>query len=107
MNSGSGGKPAGLRLDYGPELISDELEKWAKRHGIERLFIQPDRPMQNGLVERFNRTSCEEVLNCYVFETLAEVRRMTQEWITRYNEVRPHESLGNLPPRRYLMAQSP
>jgi putative transposase len=101
------GKPKGLRLDNGPELISDELEKWAKRHGIERLFIQPGRPMQNGLVERFNRTYREEVLNCYVFETLGEVRRMTQEWITRYNELRPHESLGNLPPRRYLMAQSP
>lgn len=70
------------------------MEKWVKRHGIERLFIQPRRPMQNGLVERFSRTYREEVLNCYVFETLGEVRRMTQEWITRYNEVRPHESLG-------------
>ena len=34
------------------------------------------------------------------------VRRMTAEWITRYNELRPHESLGDVPPRRYLMAQS-
>jgi transposase InsO family protein len=47
-----------------------------------------------------------EVLNCYVFETLGEVRRMTAEWINRYNELRPHEALGDVPPRRYLMAQS-
>jgi putative transposase len=101
------GKPAGLRMDNGPELISDELERWARRHGIERRFIQPGKPMQNGLIERFNRTYREEVLDCYVFETLGEVRRMTADWITRYNGIRPHESLGNVAPRQYLMAQSP
>jgi putative transposase len=100
------GKPAWLRMDNGPELISDELEKWARRHGVERRFIQPGRPMQNGFIERFNRTYREEVLDCYVFETLGEVRRMTADWITRYNEIRPHESLGDLAPRQYLMAQS-
>jgi hypothetical protein len=30
-----------LRMYYGPELNSDELEKWARRHGVERRFIQP------------------------------------------------------------------
>ena len=101
------GKPAALRLDNGPELISDALERWARRQGIERLFIQRGRPMQNGLIERFNRTYREEVLDCYVFETLGEVRRMTAEWMSRYNERRPHEALGDLSPRQYLMAQSP
>jgi putative transposase len=100
------GKPVALRVDNGPELISDELEKWARRHGIERLFIQRGRPMQNGLIERFNRTYREEVLDCYVFETLGEVRRMTAEWIMRYNQQRPHEALGNVSPRQYLMARS-
>jgi len=100
------GKPTVLRMDNGPELISVELEKWARRHGVERRFIQPGRPMQNGFVERFNRTYRQEVLDCYVFETLGEVRQMTAEWIKRYNEVRTHESLGNLSPRQYLMAKS-
>lgn len=62
--------------------------------------------MQNGLIERFNRSYRQEVLNCYVFETLGEVRRMTSEWVSRYNEQRPHEALGDVPPRQYLMAQS-
>jgi transposase InsO family protein len=31
---------------------------------------------------------------------------MTADWITRYNELRPHESLGDIAPRQYLMAQS-
>ena len=62
-------------------------------------FIQPGRPMQNGFVERFNRTYRQEVLNCNVFEILGEVRRMTTEWLLCYNEQRPHESLGNLAQR--------
>jgi putative transposase len=99
------GKPQKLRLDNGPELISDALEKWANKHGIERVFIQPGKPMQNGYVERFNRTYREEVLNCYVFETLGEVRRMTEDWRERYNSVRTHESLGDLSPRQYLLTK--
>jgi putative transposase len=35
--------------------------------------------MQNGYIERFNRTYRQEVLNAYVFETLNEVRRMTAD----------------------------
>lgn len=100
------GKPKVLRTDNGPEFISEALALWAKRHGVELRFIQPGKPMQNGYVERFNRTYREEVLNSYIFETLGEVRRMTAEWLVRYNEHRPHESLGNLAPRQYLMAKS-
>jgi putative transposase len=63
--------------------------------------------MQNGYIERFNRTYREEALNCYVFETLGEVRRMTEEWQRRYKEERLQESLDDLSPRQYLMARSP
>lgn len=100
------GKPDMLRMDNGPELISAELEAWARHHGIRLLFIQPGKPNQNAYIERFNRTYRNEVLDCYVFETLEEVRRMTADWLVRYNEQRPHESLGNLSPRQYLMARS-
>ena len=48
------GKPVALRLDHGPELISEEPRKWARRYGIEQLFIQTGKPMQDGLIERFN-----------------------------------------------------
>jgi transposase InsO family protein len=31
---------------------------------------------------------------------------MTSERVSRYNEQRPHEALGDVSPRQYLMAQS-
>ena len=43
-------------MDNDPELISDMLEKWGRHYDIERLFIQPGKPMQNGYIERFNHT---------------------------------------------------
>jgi putative transposase len=100
------GKPRRLRLDNGPELISAELAKWANRNGVDLAFIQPGRPTQNAYIERFNRTFRTEVLDCYVFNTLREVRRMTAEWNTRYNTERPHASLGRIPPAKYTVEKS-
>ena len=57
-------------------------------------------------IERFNRTYRTEVLDCYVFETLEEVKHMTEEWRQRYNHERPHESLDRLPPIQFAMAKS-
>lgn len=103
----SRGKPDQLRLDNGPEFVSQALALWAKEQGIRLQFIQPGKPTQNALIERFNRTVRTEVLDCYVFHTLGEVRRMTRDWLQRYNGQRPHETLGNLTPHEYLMANYP
>lgn len=58
--------------------------------------------MQNGFIERFNRSYREAVLNIYVFETLEEVKTETEKWLNVYNQQRPHEGLGNLTPIEYL-----
>ncbi|MCP4459886.1 MAG: transposase [Cytophagales bacterium] len=50
------------------------------------------------LIERFNGTYRREVLNAHLFMDFNQVRDQTQQWIWDYNNVRPHESLGNKPP---------
>lgn len=95
------GKPAAIRCDNGPELTSDAFTKWCKTNDIALRFIQPGKPDQNAFIERFNRTYREEVLNAYLFDSIADMREITDDWLRRYNEIRPHDALGSLPPARY------
>jgi putative transposase len=92
------GKPLAIRLDNGPELTSESFTEWAKEHGIELRFIQPGKPNQNAFIERFNKSFREEVLNANLFNTLSEAQEAAESWLTDYNEYRPHESLGDMPP---------
>lgn len=98
--------PQRLRLDNGPELISLAVAQWAEENGVTLEFIQPGRPMQNGFIERFNRTYREAVLDMYLFNSLDEVRQATERWLKEYNEERPHESLGNLTPKEYFLTHN-
>jgi putative transposase len=97
------GKPERLRMDNGPEFIAHAMQEWAAKHGIVFTYIQPGMPMQNGLIERFNKTYRTEVLNAWIFERLDQVRFITQEWMWRYNNQRPHRSLLRLSPRAFLL----
>lgn len=101
------GYPKKLRMDNGPEFISTALAEWAEEHCIELDFIEPGKPTQNSFIERFNRTYRDEVLNMYVFKTLNEARELTQNWITQYNNERPHDSLMDLTPWEYLAKYQP
>ena len=95
------GKPAAVRCDNGPEFISHEFMAWCAKRDIKIVFIQPGKPDQNAFIERFNRSYREEVLDAHIFNTLEDVREITDDWIITYNEIRPHDALGSLPPALY------
>ena len=92
------GRPDALRLDNGPEITSALFTEWCAARGIRLKYIQPGHPAQNAFIERFNRTFREEVLDAYLFESVAEVQGLSDEWLGIYNERRPHEALGSVPP---------
>ncbi len=95
------GKPSNLRMDNGPEFISHLLSEWCEEKEITLQFIQPGKPMQNGYIERKNGSLRRELLDAYQFESLNEIRHMSEEWRIDYNEERPHKALGYLSPHRY------
>jgi putative transposase len=95
------GKPVAIRVDNGPEYLSAIFAEWCRESRVELRYIQPGKPNQNAYIERFNRTYRHEVLDAYVFESLRQVRQITRAWINEYNEERPHDSLGKIPPAMF------
>jgi putative transposase len=99
------GKPSNIRTDNGPEFISHQLQSWCEKNSITLQYIQPGKPMQNAYIERNNGSLRRELLNAYLFYSLAEVRALSEEWRIDYNAERPHKSLGYLSPLNYAQQQ--
>ncbi len=99
------GYPKAVRTDNGPEFTSRAFMGWAQSHGIRHLLIEPGRPMQNGYIESFNGKFRDECLNEQWFQSLHQARTVIAEWRRDYNEVRPHSSIGRIPPARFAELQ--
>jgi putative transposase len=100
------GKPGALRMDNGAEFTSIAFTEWCAERKIELYFIEPGKPDQNAFIERFNRTYREEVLDAHLFDSIDQVRELTESWIPEYNEERPHDSLGCVPPLTFMPRQT-
>lgn len=95
------GKPKGIRTDNGPEFTSCLFQNWLEKNNIEWIKIQKGKPQQNAIVERFNRTYREDILDANIFISLNHVYDITKPWKDDYNEQRPHEALNYCTPNEY------
>ena len=95
------GLPKAITVDNGAEFCSRAMDAWAYQTGVKLDFIRPGRPVENGFVESFNGRLRDECLNVNLFFSLVDVREKLESWRHDYNTLRPHGSLGHLPPAEY------
>lgn len=95
------GKPRSVVSDNGTELTSNAMLRWQEETGVAWHYIQPGKPQQNGFVESFNGRLRDELLNETLFGSLAQARRIIEEWRIDYNNERPHTSLNGLTPNEF------
>jgi putative transposase len=95
------GKPLCIVSDNGTEFTSRAILAWTQKQGIEWHYITPGKPRENGFTESLNGRIRDECLNEHVFEGLAHARRLLAAWLDDYNNVRPHGSLGHVPPATF------
>jgi putative transposase len=96
------GKPKRIRSDNGPELTSKWFQLWLSRNNIQWSPIQKGCPQQNAIIERFNRTYREDVLDAHLFFSIRQAGEITDRWLLEYNTDREHEALGYLTPISYV-----
>lgn len=93
--------PDAIRTDNGPEFTCRAFMAWMQARGIEHILIQPGKPTQNAYIESFNGKFRDECLNENWFESLPQAREIIASWRQDYNEVRPHGSIGRIPPAAF------
>ena len=92
-----------VQVDNGSEFYSKALDAWVYRHGIQLEFTRPGKPTENGHIESFNGKLRDECLNVQLFFSLGDARNKLEQWRRIYNEIRPHRSLGGMPPSEYAV----
>jgi len=96
------GCPQRIRTDNGPEFRSKLFQLWLENNGIKWSRIQKGKPQQNAIVERFNRTFREDILDANVFFSVDHAQEITDNWVYEYNHERPHQSLNYQTPFSYV-----
>jgi putative transposase len=88
----AGGPPKVLRMDNGPELVSQALQRFCEgRVGLS--YIAPGTPWNNGYIESFNNRLRKECLNRNHWNTLFEARVVIGDFKHEHNH-RRHSALG-------------
>ena len=101
------GAPRHLRSDNGPEFIARRVQRWLGRAGIQTAYIEPGKPWQNGVGESFHSRLRDECLDREWFHSLAEARVLLEAYRRRYNDERPHSSLGYRTPAEIGRGRAP
>jgi len=87
-----------VMTDNGSCYVAKTFRKACVEMGLRHIRIKPYRPRTNGKAERFVQTLCREWAYARPYGSSRERGAALPRWLRRYNERRPHTSLGGKPP---------
>jgi putative transposase len=105
------GLPWRIRSDNGPPFATagigglSELSVWWIKLGIQPERIEPGHPEQNGRHERMHRTLAEETARP-PHHNAVEQQLVFDRFRADYNDIRPHEALGQTTPSSHYTAST-
>ena len=83
-----------LRSDHGPQYTGGDCEQLCRTWRLDHTFAPVGRPTGNAVVERLILTLKQELIWTRDWESIEQLRSALAEWLTLYNEQRPHQKLG-------------
>jgi transposase InsO family protein len=95
-------RPVAIQVDGGSEFMA-VFERACQIRDIRLYVLPPHSPKLNGVVERMNRTSREEIYDLALHANLSidEHNQLLKDQDYIYNNIRPHEALRMLTPKEY------
>lgn len=95
------GKNIVIINDNGSENMKN-AEEYLLKEGITQFWTRPCQPKDKPFIERFIGTFQRE---CLAFHrhpmTVEELQHIADEWVEKYEDYRPHASLGGLTPNEF------
>ena len=92
---------------FGPGKGQVLFDRICRENGIKHLLTAPRSPTTTGKVERFHKTVRAEFLAGRIFGSIEEAQEQLDAWVRSYNEERPHQGIGMVPPlKRFALAAS-
>lgn len=102
----AGGPPTVLRMDNGPEFVSQRLQRFCDTR-VGTCYIPPGSPWNNGYIESFNNRLRKERLNRNHWNTLLEARVAIGDVKREHNHRHRHSAVGYRMPQRRAGAATP
>ncbi len=84
--------------DQGVQYTSYVFREYLRELHIKQSFSAPGNPYDNAVCESFFKTMKKEAIYHHVYETMDELCATLENYITFYNEKRPHRALNLMTP---------
>lgn len=93
---------SGLQIvsDNGVQFTSRDFKQLVRQFELEHIRIRTYHPESNGVLERFHRSTREEISE-EGMKNLVQARQVIARWVEHYNTERLHAGLGYLAPVDY------
>jgi putative transposase len=84
--------------DNGPQFIAKDFKEFIRICGMTHVRTSPYYPQSNGKIERWHKSLKSECIRKKVPLSLEDARRVVEEYVHHYNNVRLHSAIGYVTP---------
>jgi putative transposase len=92
--------------DNGPQFVSKDFKEYIRLTGMSHVRTSPYYPQSNGKVERFQGTLKKECIRPKSPLSLEDAKRVINEFVYNYNNVRLHSAIGYVTPMDKLQGRA-
>src|SRR5205823_10939216 len=88
--------------DNGPQFIARDFKEFIRISGMTHLRTSPYYPQSNGKLERWHKSLKSECIRPGTPLSPEDARRLIQQYVDHYNQVRLHSAIGFVTPADML-----